>query len=71
MATNAKEEVDIQKLYGQEASLSKQDFFKKYSISETGLTQLEAETNLKNLGPNEIKQAKSKKWYHYLFRKFI
>ena len=65
LMTNTKEEVNISKLYGQECLLSKNDFMKKYQIKEHGLSSKEAEYKLKQLGPNMIKQAKPKRWYHY------
>ncbi len=64
---NTKEEVNISKLYGQECLLSKNDFIKKYKIKESGLSSEEAAYKLKQLGPNIIRQAKPKRWYHYFF----
>ena len=32
---------------------------------KTGLSSKKAEENIRNLGLNEIKQTKPKKWYHY------
>ena len=63
--SNTKEEVNVCKLYDQECLLSKDDFIKKYKIKENGLTSQEAEYKLKQLGPNIIRQAKPKRWYHY------
>ncbi len=60
-----KDDVNITKLYGLEATLKKEDFIQKYQVKEDGLSSLQAEERLRNLGPNEIKQAKPKKWYHY------
>lgn len=64
-SNNSKEEVHITKLYGESASLSKNEFIKKHNINEKGLSSHKAEENLRNLGLNEIKQAKPKKWYNY------
>lgn len=64
---NTKEEVNISKLYGQECLLSKNDFIEKYKIKENGLSSEEATYKLKQLGPNMIRQAKPKRWYHYFF----
>ena len=61
-----KDEVDVQKLYGEQCTLAKEDFIKKYNVDLKGLTSNEAENRLKNLGKNEIKQSKPKKWYNYL-----
>ena len=64
---NMKEDVNISKLYAQECLLSKENFIKKYKIKETGLSSSEADYKLKQLGPNIIRQAKPKRWYHYFF----
>ena len=61
--TNVKEEVNIQKMYGNECKLSKQDFISKYKISEKGLSSNEANSKLNKYGLNEIKQNKPKRWY--------
>ena len=64
MAT-AKEEVNISKMYGEQCTLPKDEFIKKYRVSEKGLSSKKANELIHNLGLNEIKQAKPKKWYHY------
>lgn len=65
--SNAKEEVDINKMYGKQCTLSKDDFIKEYHVNEKGLSSKRANELLKNLGLNAIKQAKPKKWYNYFF----
>ena len=67
MANNQyeKEDINIVKLYGKQATLSKQEFLSTYKVSEKGLSSKHAEFNLNKYGSNEIKQAKPKKWYHY------
>lgn len=62
---NEKADVNVSKLYGKECTLPKDVFIKTYKIKENGLTNNEAEERIKNLGKNEIKQAKPKKWYNY------
>ena len=62
---NLKEDVDVAELYGQDCLLNKEDFIKKHAVKEAGLSQLEAEHRLKEFGPNTIRQAKPKRWYHY------
>lgn len=62
---NAKEDVNIEKLYGKESSLSKEDFLKSFNINENGLTSTEASNSINKYGLNELKQAKPKKWYNY------
>ena len=63
---NNKDNIDIQKMYGDYFYLNKDDFIKKYNINLTGLSDDEISQNLHKYGLNEIKEAKSKKWYHYL-----
>ncbi len=62
---NAKEEVDIHKMYGEQCTLKKDDFIKKYRVNPNGLTNNEAKQRLEKLGLNEIIQAKPKRWYNY------
>lgn len=64
---NSKDEVNINTLYGIDATLSKDDILEKYSVHEGGLSTTEAEIKLRNLGLNTVKQTKSKKWYNYFF----
>lgn len=64
---NYKDDVNVEKLYGKECTLSKEDFIKTYNISENGLSSNEAENRIHKYGLNEISQAKPKKWYNYLF----
>jgi len=63
--TNLKEDVNVSKLYGKECTLKKNDFITEYNINENGLSSDEASKRLHNLGLNEIKQVKPKKWYNY------
>ena len=62
---NQKEEVNIEKLYGKECILPKEEFIKTYNINEKGLSSSEAQSKIQKYGYNEIRQAKPKKWYHY------
>ena len=64
---NAKEEINVAKLYGKECILPKNDFIKNYNISEKGLSSNKAKENLEKYGYNEMTQAKPKKWYNYFF----
>ena len=61
------EDNKILKMYGEECTLSKNDFIKRYKINENGLSSKDAEEKIHNLGYNEIKQGKPKKWYNYFF----
>ena len=64
---NEKEEVDINKIYGEDCIMPKTDFIKKNKVKDTGLSSKEASLRRKKYGLNEIKQTKSKKWYNYFF----
>ena len=68
MANVKKEEVDVVKLYGNEATLSKENFIKNYNVNLDGLTQNIAEEKISKYGLNEISQGKSKKWYNYFLQ---
>ncbi len=59
--------MDIDKVYGKECSLSKEEFLKNFAVSSSGLSSQEAENRIKKYGLNEVKQAKPKKWYNYFF----
>ena len=62
---NTKEDVNVSKMYGEECTLPRDDFIEKYKVDENGLSSEKASELIKNLGLNEIKQAKPKKWYNY------
>ena len=64
MAT-AKDEVNVSKMYGEQCTLPRDEFIKKYHVNEKGLSSKKANELIHNLGLNEIKQAKPKRWYHY------
>ena len=68
---NTKEDVDINKMYANESKISKEEFIKKYKIQGTGISTEETEEKIKKLGPNEIRQAKPKKWYNYFWESLI
>ena len=68
---STKEDVDINKMYANESKISKEEFIQKYRITEKGITNEEAETKLRKLGPNEIRQAKPKKWYNYFWESLV
>lgn len=63
--SNVKDEVNIEKLYGQECILPKNEFINKYHVNENGLSSNEVETRLHKYGLNEVSQSKPKKWYNY------
>ncbi len=68
---NLKEDVDVYEMYGKDSKMSKDEFLSEYKVAESGLSTKKAEENIHNLGPNEIKQAKPKKWYNYLFESLL
>lgn len=65
--TSKKEDFNVKLYYGKDCVLSPEDFKKKYKISDDGLTSKKAEENIKNLGLNQVKQSKPKRWYNYFF----
>lgn len=67
MANTKKEDIDVKSFYGEDCILDAEDFKKKHKVSEKGITSLKASENIKNLGLNQIKQSKPKKWYNYFF----
>ena len=68
---NTKEDVNINKMYASESKISKDEFIQKYKIAENGITNEEAEEKFRRLGPNEIRQAKPKKWYNYFWESLV
>lgn len=65
LTNQSKEDVNISKMYGIVGTIPKEEFIQKYHVTPNGLSTEEAKERLRNLGLNEIKQAKPKKWYHY------
>ena len=65
--TNEKNDVDIRSIYEKQCTLSRNEFIEKYKIQESGLNSKQVQERQKNLGSNEIKRSKSKKWYNYFF----
>lgn len=63
-----REDIQINKEYGQAALLEKDEFKKQFYVNEEiGLTKDKVLENTKKYGVNEIKGSKPKKWYHYFF----
>lgn len=63
-----KEEIDIQKIYGKEATLPKDELLAEFSVSSTGLSEEQVKKQKELYGPNEVSQTKPKKWYHYFLQ---
>ncbi len=64
---DVKEEVNVEKIYGKQSSLKKDEFLKTFQIDESGLKEEEAISRLNKYGLNEVKQAKPKRWYNYFW----
>lgn len=65
------EKIDIQKVYGEINSSSVEGFLQKNQFSLSGLSQEEIAKRQERYGKNQMKQAKEKKWYHYLWQSFF
>ena len=48
--SSAKEEVNVSKMYSENAKLSKNDFISKFGITENGVSSENAEQKIKNYG---------------------
>ena len=62
-----KEDINVKNFYGEDCILNSEEFIKKHKISDKGLSSSKANENIKNLGLNQVKQSKPKKWYNYFF----
>ena len=69
--TKNKENVDIYKMYANDALATKEKFMSTNSVSKDGISEKEAISRLQEYGLNEIKQTRTKKWYNYLWQSFI
>lgn len=68
---NLREEVDIFQMYGDSATLTKEEFIQNLEIKTDGIDNVEAEEKIKKQGFNEIKQARPKRWYNYFLESLI
>ena len=68
---NKKENININQMYGNDSSISKEEFIKKYNVKEDGLSTGKAEENISKFGQNEISKAKPKKWYNYFLESLL
>lgn len=62
--------MDIQKAYGQDCVNSVSQFVETHQVNLEGITEEEVKKRQTSYGKNQIKQAKPKKWYHYLWESF-
>ena len=66
MANDKKEDVNIDKIYGDLCKKSAKDIISQFKVTDEGLSDSEVFSRINAYGYNEIKQTKSKKWYNYL-----
>jgi len=71
MQDTKKDEITIQKMYGKEDTLSKEEFIKEFNIKIDGLSTDEAELRVSKYGLNEVKSSKPKRWYNYLLESLL
>lgn len=67
MATK-EENKDIYEIYKKDCIYSVEEFLEKHNFNKEGLTERQAKENQAKYGLNVIKQAKPKKWYHFLLK---
>ncbi|MCI9087399.1 MAG: magnesium-translocating P-type ATPase [Clostridia bacterium] len=65
------EKIDIQKVYGEINNSSIETFLQNNQFSLEGLSQEDVIKRQEKYGKNQMKQAKAKKWYHYLWQSFF
>lgn len=66
------EQINIKEFYGKDSILSVEEFKKKKNVNDKiGLNQSQVQEAIQKYGSNEMKKAKPKKWYHYLWESFI
>lgn len=65
------EKIDIKNTYGKICISSVEEILKENRTQINGLTKQEANERQIKYGKNELKQAKPKRWYHYLWESFI
>lgn len=65
---NKKEDININRIYGEDCTLNKDEFLKKHNISIQGLTSDEAKSYINKYGSNEISKQKEKKWYFFFLQ---
>lgn len=66
------EQINIKKIYGKDSILEREEFIKEKKVdTKVGLTQKQVEESIHKYGNNEMKKAKPKKWYHYLWESLV
>lgn len=66
------EQINIKEIYGTQSILSIDEFIKQKSIDTiNGLSNEQARENIYKYGKNEIKRAKPKKWFNYLWESLV
>ena len=66
-----KEKIDIKQTYGKVCMQNPQEFLKQHNIENIGLSNSQIKQRQEQYGINQVKQAKPKKWYWYLWQSFI
>ena len=66
MSNEKKDDIDIEKKYGDLCRASKEEFISKQNLKKEGLTDDEVNEKFYKYGHNEVTQTKQKKWYNYL-----
>ena len=51
---NTKDVVDVNKLYGKQCLLTKDEFIKEYNVNENGLNEEQVVENIRAYGKNEV-----------------
>ncbi|MBQ9298448.1 MAG: magnesium-translocating P-type ATPase [Clostridia bacterium] len=59
--------MDIEKMYGKYSISSADEVLNNLGTSKNGLSQEQAEKNIKDFGINKITHNKQKRWYNYFF----
>ena len=69
---NKDEKINVQEIYKELSIIETNEFIKKYEINlKNGLDEKQVQENTQKYGANQMKQAKQKKWYNYLYESFI
>ena len=71
MSNEKKDDIDIEKKYGDLCRASKEEFISKQNLKKEGLTDDEVNEKFYKYGHNEVTQTKQKKWYNYLLKSLI
>lgn len=65
------DKINLKEIYGKVCMLSTEEFIRENQVKKEGLTTEEVNQNQIRYGRNQMKQAKPKKWYWYLWKSFL